>query len=256
MKAGAFLLYADLDPDGLAELDAAADEEATKATLVRLLKLEADTPLRLEVVLELYLNTLRFAREQGFSIEKTSTLFSIVKRNHEEMAEAFLPPQKSWEYLKSLLLAHSVQRPPHSIGVFTLSELKLITDFALTYYYRRFKLYRYAFTLRHVKHIDLKTTFAELPPDSFPSLHDGIPFEPVKEEEAETPPPPPPAPPVELPPIELHADVSDAVRAAVEEQIAAQVTAVRAQLEAQYAERTLAHEEQIKRLEASVGVKA
>ena len=62
--------------------------------------------------------------------------------------------------VQSLLLAHSVQRPPHSVGVFTLAELKLITDFALTYYYSKFKLYRYAFTLRHVKHLSLKTSHA------------------------------------------------------------------------------------------------
>ena len=44
----------------------------------------------------------------------------------------------------ALLLAHAVQRPPHSVGVFTLKEAQLITDFALNSYYRHFKLYRCA----------------------------------------------------------------------------------------------------------------
>jgi len=243
MKAGQFLLWADLEPDGLAALDAADSEDAFKATLSQLLKLEGPA-LRMDVLLELYINTLHFARKHGFSVEKTSAFFSIIKRNHEEMAEAFLPPHKSWDYLKSLLLAHSVQRPPYSVGIFTLAEVQLITEFALAYYYAHFKLYRYAFTLKHVKEVDVRTAWTELPPASFPTLNDGWPVQPAE--------PPAAAPayvPIEIPPIELHADVPDAVKQAVEEQIAAQVAAMRAQLEQQYAERTAQHEAQIADLE-------
>ena len=158
-----FLLYADLQPEGLAALDAAPTEEAARVILSELLGLPLGD-LRQEVLLELYMNALTFARSKGFSVEKTSTFVSIIKRNHEEMAEAFLPPDRSWEFLKSLLERHSVQRPPHSVGIFTLDELKAITGFALTHYYAHFKLYRYAFTLRHVKEIDVRTAWAELPP--------------------------------------------------------------------------------------------
>lgn len=246
MKAGQFLLYADLLPEGLAALDQAADEEAAKATLVQLLGLGGEA-VRMEVLLELYMNTLRFARAHSFSVEKTSTFFSIIKRNHEEMAEAFLPPHKSWEFLKSLLLMHSVQRPPHSVGIFALAEVQQITKFALENYYDHFKLFRYAFTLKHVKEVDVRTSWAELPPDSFPSLAEGLPVE----DEA---PPPAPEPPkyVEPPPIELHADVPDAVKAAVEAQIAAQVAAIKANLEAQYAERTAQHEATLAGLESQL----
>ena len=249
MKSGQFLLYADLLPEGLAALDGAATEEQGKQILAQLLSV-SEGGLRKEVLLELYMNALRFARENGFSVEKTSTFFSIIKRNHEEMADAFLPPDRSWEYLKSLLLAHSVQRPPHSVGIFTLAEVQLITQFALTHYYSHFKLYRYAFTLRHVKKMDIRTSWAELPPESFPSLMDGAPYVPAP---AEAPSPAPPAPaPIEVPPIELHADVPDSVKAAVEDAIAQQVAAMRAQLEQTYAERAQQHEEQIKALEAQL----
>ena len=88
MKAGQFLLYADLLPEGLAALDGAATEEAGKQILTQLLNV-SEGGLRKEVLLELYMNALRFARENGFSVEKTSTFFSIIKRNHEEMADAF-----------------------------------------------------------------------------------------------------------------------------------------------------------------------
>ena len=137
------------------------------------------------------------------------------------------------------------------MGIFTLAELQLITQFALDYYYLHFKLYRYAFTLRHVKSIDVRTSWAELPPDSFPSLLDGVPIEAPEPDAVEEA--PPPSPPVEMPPIALQADVPPAVREAVEGQIAAQVAAMRAQLESQYAERTAAHEAKIKELEATMG---
>jgi len=248
-----FLLYADLEPEGLARLDAAKDEDAARAILAELLKLPAQSGLRQEVLLELYMNTLRFAREKGFSVEKTSTFFSIIMRNHKEMVDAFLPPDRSWEFLKSLLERHSVQRPPHSVGIFTLDELKAITHFALTNYYAHFKLYRYAFTLRHVKEIDVRTSWAELPPASFPPLGTGVEVDPLAEAPAATAPAPPI--PIEIPPIELHADVPDAVKEVVEAQIAAQVAAMRAQLEQQYADSAAQHVDQIKSLEAALAAK-
>ena len=143
----------------------------------------------MEVLLELYTNTLTAARSWNFSVEKTSPFFSIIKRNHEEMAEAFLPAEKSWEYLKSLLLMHAVQRPPHSVGIFTLAELHRITDFALTHYYDHFKLYRYTFTLKHVKQVDVRSSWTELPPASFPSLSEGVPVEKTTEPEVPEQPP-------------------------------------------------------------------
>ena len=84
----------------------------------------------------------------------------------------------------------------------------------------------------------------------FPSLAEGVPYEKTAEPEAAEP--PPPIKPVELPPIDVGNAVPDALKAAVEEQIAAQVAAVRAMLEEEYADRTAKHEAQIATLEASL----
>ena len=54
----------------------------------------------------------------------------------------------SFQYCKDLLLAHSVQRPPYSIGLFTLPEMKALLSWMLDTYYRHYKLYMYAFTDR------------------------------------------------------------------------------------------------------------
>ena len=106
---------------------------------------------------------------------------------------------------------------------------------------------RYAFTMRHVKAISTRTCLTELPPTSFPPLIDGVDTDPTEEapeaapEAAELP---------EMPPVALDIDVPDAVKKAVEEQIAAQVAAMRERLEAQYADRIARHEEQISALES------
>lgn len=36
-----------------------------------------------------------------------------------------------------------VQRPPYSVGIFGLREAQLVTEFALEYYFRHFKLFRW-----------------------------------------------------------------------------------------------------------------
>ena len=140
-----------------------------------------------------------------------------------------------------------MQRPPYSVGIFQLSEVRDITQYALDSYYRNFALYRYAFTMRHVKEITTRSCWTELPPASFPALADGLPTEAAA-------PPADAAPAAEAaapPPIALDIEVPDDVKRAVEEQIAQQVAAMRAALEAQYAERTAAHEQKILALEAA-----
>ena len=54
----------------------------------------------------------------------------------------------SFKYCKDLLLAHSIQRPPYSIGLLTLAEMKAALSWMLDTYYRHYKLYMYAFTDR------------------------------------------------------------------------------------------------------------
>lgn len=80
-----------------------------------------------------------------------------------------LKVDRSFENFKELLLTHSVQRPPFSIGLFTFTEMKAIMAWALDTYYRHYKLYMYAFTDRCVGQLGgkspttaLRLTFREL----------------------------------------------------------------------------------------------
>ena len=153
-------------------------DAGVRAVLLELCLSEADQPERQAVLLEFYGNLLRYAREQGFSAEKTSTLFSLMKRTHGEMVDAHLTANSCFEFLKALLLAHSVQRPPYSVGIFTLNEARLLTTYALDNYFRHFSLFRFGFTLKHEKHITLRTSYIEQPAASFAPLSEAVPLEP------------------------------------------------------------------------------
>ena len=82
------------------------------------------------VLLEFYANTLRFAAECRFTTEKTSAFFSIMRANHEETVHGLLSLDQSLLYFKELLLLHSVQRPPYSVGIFSFKDVTLISDYA------------------------------------------------------------------------------------------------------------------------------
>jgi hypothetical protein len=50
--------------------------------------------------------------------------------------------ERSFEFFKELLLRHSVQRPPFSVGLFSFQEMKAITEWMMDSYYRHYKLYQ------------------------------------------------------------------------------------------------------------------
>jgi len=84
-----------------------------------------------EILIDLYYNAIAFAQEQKFTMEKISTLVSIVKAVHTQSTVGRLAMDKSWEKTKQILLTHSVQRPPFSVSVFSLADLQAITHYLL-----------------------------------------------------------------------------------------------------------------------------
>ena len=49
-----------------------------------------------------------------------SVLYSIMKETFQESMSKFLTAKASFNYFRDLLLQHSVQRPPFSVGLFAL----------------------------------------------------------------------------------------------------------------------------------------
>eukprot|EP00201_Polytomella_parva_P018872 CAMPEP_0175072598 /NCGR_PEP_ID=MMETSP0052_2-20121109/20011_1 /TAXON_ID=51329 ORGANISM="Polytomella parva, Strain SAG 63-3" /NCGR_SAMPLE_ID=MMETSP0052_2 /ASSEMBLY_ACC=CAM_ASM_000194 /LENGTH=283 /DNA_ID=CAMNT_0016340145 /DNA_START=65 /DNA_END=916 /DNA_ORIENTATION=+ len=109
---------------------------------------------RNEIHLDLYVHTLQFGQSLQFDAAKLSGLFSIVKDVHLRSIREQLAIESSFSIFKSLILQHSVHRPPFSIGLFSYTEMRRIMDWMLDSYYKHYKLYQYAYTNR----ISLSTT--------------------------------------------------------------------------------------------------
>ena len=56
----------------------------------------------------------------------------------------WLPRDKAMVLFKTYLLRHSIQRPPHSLFVFNLNEVKAITEFVQQSFLKFYSMYQYA----------------------------------------------------------------------------------------------------------------
>lgn len=52
----------------------------------------------------------------------------------------------SFESFKELVFQHSVERSPHTVGIFDIDDVTRIVDYMLNSYFRHFSLYRYIFS--------------------------------------------------------------------------------------------------------------
>jgi len=69
-----------------------------------------------------------------------------MKTTFLESMGRFLPAKAAFNFFRDLLLQHSVQRPPYSVGLFCLQDVTAITDFASRSFFRHYMLYKYCFT--------------------------------------------------------------------------------------------------------------
>jgi hypothetical protein len=161
---------------------------------------------RSAILLDLYFYTLSFARLNGFSNEKTSTLFSIIKAVHSQAiciiplphfhflslfptpklteylpfvcfffllsATPFFKIEEHFDFFKKLLVKHSVERPPFSVEIFSLDDVKTIIDYVANTYFRHYKLYLYAFTKKPVVNLSVRELVVQVAPD-IPPLIEG-----------------------------------------------------------------------------------
>ena len=102
-----------------------------------------------EIAISFHFYNYAFCKEQAFTCEQISTFMSIMCAvfHRDERAQNEESMTSSFRYFKDLLLRHSVQRPPISVGVFNsdADSMNSILDFALTSYFRQFNLYKYIF---------------------------------------------------------------------------------------------------------------
>lgn len=140
------LMWADLDPSQLQALEQATSLNAIHSLLAQFLQgtTSSKNDPNGSILLKLYSNALLFAKQLHFTAEKTSTFFSILKLVHfRSLQYPSLGLEDNFNFFKNLLVDHSIQRPPYSVQIFSLEDVKSITDYVTHTYFRHFKLYRW-----------------------------------------------------------------------------------------------------------------
>lgn len=95
---------------------------------------------RAAILSDMYANAYRFALEQRFTGEKISALLAIIHRVHSSAVGECLTMPRAFALFKELALQHSVQRPPYSVGVFSLADMKAVVNFGLLGYFKHYKV--------------------------------------------------------------------------------------------------------------------
>lgn len=139
-------------------LDQDVSQEMMQNLLVQILGMSLNKQEQLDkrghITLELFGYLVLFARENDFTAEQLSALYTIVASIHQLcLSTPYDNSRQCFQLLKELLVCHSVNRPPYSTGMFSVSQVKSITDYVLQSYFKHFKLYKYAFTKK--LHMDL-----------------------------------------------------------------------------------------------------
>ena len=118
-----------------------------KEALAKVFVLDAYPAPVQSFVLELYHKVLTFGkkRRSPFDAMKLSTLLGIFSATFDKTTQKDMSQKKFYDFFKQLLLAHSVERPPHSLCIFSAGDVKEIADLFVDDFYKLYPLYHYIF---------------------------------------------------------------------------------------------------------------
>jgi len=117
---------------------------------------------------------LMFCKENGLTLEQTSAFYSIMKKVFDHgIYNKDVAAEESYGYFKALMVKHCMESNPSenqeesqedvSIQLFELDQLKVITDFISTCFYRNFKAYQLCFALPQPTVISRRAVAVETP---------------------------------------------------------------------------------------------
>ncbi|KAJ3227285.1 hypothetical protein HK099_002649 [Clydaea vesicula] len=69
----------------------------------------------------------------------------------------FILFESDYNYFKELLLKHSIHRPPYSVRIFSLLQIKQISEYVTNTYFRHYLMYKYAFTKKVLMDLTIGT---------------------------------------------------------------------------------------------------
>jgi hypothetical protein len=78
--------------------------------------------------------------------------------------------QTAFKHCNRLLLEHSIDRPPRSVGIFSLEDMRCVSDWFTSKYFVHFSLYQYVFNPQPVLSFKAKLPrdAIETPPEIAP----------------------------------------------------------------------------------------
>ncbi|XP_016074666.1 PREDICTED: coiled-coil domain-containing protein 189 [Miniopterus natalensis] len=158
-----------LDIHSMHSLEKTANVEEMREVLAKILGLSfPEQSLQDAITLDLFSHALIFCRQQGFSLEQTSTACALLQDLHKAcIATPLGNVEECYRYFTSALFCHGVRRPPFSINLFEEEQLLALADYVVNTYFRHFKLYKYVFTPQ--VRLDLSLTYVGLqPPKPWP----------------------------------------------------------------------------------------
>ena len=136
-------------------LERTSDAESVRALLIEYFKIgeSYSNSRKVEIAADFHFYNYAFCKESAFSALKTSTFLTlmcklmlddvaIISRHHTV--------KDSYDTFQSLILRHSVERPPKSVGVFSKKDVSRIHDFVVNSYFRHFLLYKFVFGVQEV----------------------------------------------------------------------------------------------------------
>lgn len=140
-------------------LDLCWDVEKLQHQLIIILSRQSTTKGEKQQTIELDMFTyaVQFCKKQQFSQEQLSAFFTILKSVHEMcISTPHDNLQDDFVYFRDLVLRHSVQRPPFSRSIFSMAQVKAITDYVLSTYFKHYKMYKFVFTQRLLLSLSLQ----------------------------------------------------------------------------------------------------
>lgn len=123
-----------------------------------------------QILVDFYMAVFQFSLKQKFSLEKTSTLFSIMFFifNYSILSKKIIK-QKSLALFTTLMEYHTIHRPPYSYQVFDLKERKNIMEFVKNTFFRNYSLFENIFKYNVNIYLTTKAP-KSVPKEVFPSL--------------------------------------------------------------------------------------
>ncbi|XP_061564089.1 coiled-coil domain-containing protein 189 [Cololabis saira] len=152
------MLWTDVSYPDMEVLDKMQCIPDLESALCRVFTIDLLEPKR-RVLLELYVQTMLFCRENKLNKEQTSALLSIIKSIHAANIDTPLNNiELCFAYCKELLLCHSIRRPPFSVNLFSYEEALCILNYIHNNYFSHYKLYKSVFTPQ--MKLDLSLTYS------------------------------------------------------------------------------------------------